>query len=118
MTSQPAASTFAPFYWFRESLVDAVERDLAGPSDIFETISDPPLTKYIIGILYPQSEDETRAEQDDDLADDDSEEFAPDPAIAMANVRFPSSMGLTFAVDTSVAPAISVLVSAAQYVKE
>src|SRR5262245_56385925 len=118
MTSQPSATPFAPFYSFRESLLKAVERDLAGPSDPFEVISDPPLTKYIVGILYPQAQDETPVEQVDDLPDDDSEEFAPDPAIAMANVRYPSSMGLTFAIDTSVAPTISVLVSAAQYVEE
>src|SRR5437867_2586479 len=118
MTSQPSASTFAPFYGFREFLAEAVERDLAGPSDPLEVISDPPLTKYIVGILYPQSQEETRAEQDADLPDDDSEEFAPDPAIAMANVRYPSSMGLTFATDLSVTSSISVIVSAARYVEE
>jgi hypothetical protein len=118
MTSQPSATPFGPFYAFRESLFEAVARDLAGPSDPFEVISDPPLTKYIVGILYPQTLDEIRAEQDDDSQDDDSEEFAPDPAIAMANVRYPSSMGLTFAIDTSTALAISVVVSAAVYVEE
>jgi len=118
MTSQPSTTPFVPFYAFRESLLEAVERDLAGPSDPFEVISDPPLTKYIVGILYPQAQDETRAEQDDDLPDDDSEEFAPDPAIAMANVRYPSSMGITFAIDISVARSISVLVSAGVYVEE
>jgi hypothetical protein len=112
---------FESHYEFRNRLFEAVARDLVGPAwrDEVETISDPPLTRYIAGILYPQTNAVVDPNQDVDVSDDDSgdEGFAPDPPVAMANVRFPSSMGFTFAVDSTMAAAIVVNVEAARYEK-
>ena len=113
--------SFSGHYGFRNRLVEALVRDLIGPqqSDEVETISDPPLTRYISGILYPQTDAVVDASQDIDVPDDDGgdEGSAPDPPVAMANVRFPSSMGFTFAVDSSASELIVVRVEAARYEK-
>lgn len=112
---------FSGYYDFRRQLIEAVVRDLVGPqrSDDRETISDPPLTRYISGILFPQSDAVLDPSEDIDVSDDDGgdEGSAPDPPVAMANVRFPSSMGLTFAVDTTATSAIVFDVTAARYEK-
>ena len=99
-------SEFDPYYDVRAKLVDALARDLAGPAPEdrnAETIEDPPLTQYIVGVLYPQSGDPIDPTQDVDIADDYDEIAVPDPPVAMANVRYPASMGMTFSVDPDVA---------------
>lgn len=112
---------YSEFYEFRRLLSDALIRDLVGPKDPdeVETIYDPPLTKYISGTLYPQTDAVMDTSLDIDVADDDGgdEGAAPDPPVAMAHLRFPSSMGLTFAVDTNSTQSIVVEVTAARYDK-
>jgi hypothetical protein len=112
---------YGEFYQFRQLLSEALIRDLLGPKDPneVETIYDPPLTKYITGALFPQTDAAVDPSQDIDVADDDAgdEGTVPDPPVAMANVRFPSSMGLTFAVDTRAVQTIVVEVTAARYEK-
>lgn len=111
--------SFQDHYTFRAQLTDSLLRDLVGPGTDDEVISDPPITKYIAGILYPQSQltvnqtniDQTRDE--DEAADDDT--GIADPPVALANIRFPSSMGLTFAVDTRLCGEINVVIEAARY---
>ncbi|MBB5775057.1 helicase-related protein [Nonomuraea jabiensis] len=109
--------SFDKHYVFRDELVARLERDLIGPSSPEEVIVDPPITKYAAGILFPQSDDNV----DDDNAPDVELENrhptdVPDPAVTMANLRYPSSMGMTFSVDTTVADSIVVEVEAACYV--
>lgn len=110
---------FSEHYEFRRQLIDALVRDLVGPQhpDEVETIVDPPLTRYISGILFPQMNAVIDADKDVDTPDDDGGEegSVPDPPIAMAHVRFPSSMGFTFAVDTSVTQSIVANITAARY---
>lgn len=108
-------------YSFREALVAFLRRDLVGPDDPdeVETINDRPITKYAMGVLFPQS----AASVGDDAPTDDEIEVdhadaAPDPAVAMANVRYPSSIGITFAVDTTLAGAVVVQARAACYIAE
>ncbi|WP_031168356.1 helicase-related protein [Streptosporangium roseum] len=115
--------TFSEHYEFRRELVRQIELDLVGPTerDNDETINDRPITKYAAGILFPQSEDSIEEESSIEegvegrRADLDT---SPDPAVTMANVRYPSSMGMTFAVDTTVTDVIIVTIEAARYVSE
>ena len=106
---------FAKHYDLRKRLVDAVELDLAGCTDPEEVISDPPITRYVIGILYPRDSEPLSAEQDVDVSDDCDEAVLPDPPVAMANVRYPSSMGMTFAVDSGEASTLRVEIGAGRY---
>ncbi len=108
------------YYQFRSRLVEALERDLLGPASPDEVIADPPITKYIVGVLFPRDSEAADPAQDvgenanSDSDGDDSESW--DPAVAMSYVRYPSSMGMTMAVDAAAASLITVKVGAARYV--
>ena len=103
-------------YAFRRELVDAVVADLVGPAGgVDEALSDPPITRYIMGVLYPRGEGAVDpAEAHDEIIETEGD-AAPDPAVSWSNVRYPSSCGLTFAVDSDAAPTIRVVVEAARY---
>src|SRR6266576_2661409 len=103
------------FYGFREQLVDALERDLLGPSDPREVIGDPPITRYVTGILFPKDVGIVAPEEDIDSDGEQDDSGVPDPPVAMAHVRYPSSMGMTFAVDTAATRTVTIAVEAARY---
>jgi hypothetical protein len=107
------------YYKFRSYIVGALERDLLGPESPDEIITDPPITKYIAGVLFPRDSDRSDPSQDigdDATSDVDADDSEPwDPAVSMSYVRYPSSMGLTMAVDTAVAQLITVKVGGARY---
>lgn len=103
-------------YEFRDSVLLDLATDLVGPSVPDEVIFDPPITRYLSGVLYPQSSEPVDPMQDTDEQDDYGEATTtPDPAVAMANVRYPSSVGITFAVDPSATSALVVDVGAGRY---
>lgn len=102
------------YYNFRDEVSRRLEADLLGPTTEDEVITDAPITRYVTGILYPRSTEAIDQRHDVDEADED-ETSAPDPAVALAHVRYPSSMGITFAVDPSATRAIRVTISAARY---
>jgi hypothetical protein len=111
-------TVFDAYYDFRRQLVDALERDLVGPGAPDEVITDPPITRYVAGILFPRDAGVVDASQDfepDDPGEDDAEGDAWDPSISMSYVRYPSSLGLTFAVSTAATSTIDVQVEAARY---
>ena len=109
---------FDPYYEFRAEMLKRLARDLVGPGDVDETISDFPLEQYICGILYPRSEDRFDPAQDHDVAEGEDEATHVDPPVALANEKYPSSAGMTFAVDLSKATEITVTAMAALYVPE
>lgn len=107
------------YYHFRDRLLEAVERDLHGPSEVEEVIDDAPVTRYVTGILYPRASDSglqtLDLEEDIDLAEDTDETTQADPPVALANAHYPSSVGLTFAVDLTVSSVVRVAARAARY---
>jgi hypothetical protein len=111
-------SALDAYYELRAKMLERLERDLVGPADIEETISDFPLEKYISGILYPRSADPIDPAQDHDVAEGDDEATYADPPVALANEKYPSSAGMTFAVELARAEEITVTVSAARYSPE
>lgn len=118
-----AAEDFTSHYDFRSEMVERLVTDLVGPEDpaSTEVITDPPITRYAAGVLFPQSAEDVTEET---LVDDETEaaESDPDttidPAVSMANVRYPSSIGMTFAVDGNVTGRITITVQAARYVSD
>ena len=113
------------FYRSRDATADELTRELFGPAHDQEPTSteqvlvDPPITRYLAGVLYPQVPDADNADEDNDLGlgqdrGKDLDESDSEP-VAHANVRYPSSFGLTFAVDTKVTTAIVVEAWAAKY---
>ncbi len=108
--------TLNDYYNFRGDLVKALTEDLIGPSAPGEILDDPPITRYAAGILFPKRSGNIDASRDNDAGlDEDAEEGSnPDPPVALANVRYPSSMGITFAV-ASDSPTIAIHIHAARY---
>ncbi len=99
----------------RDDLCEALKTDLIGPGSPDELLEEPPLDRYVTGILYPALADgnETDPEAQDDVGDDDGDRAA-DPAIAMSNIQYPTSAGISFAVAPDV-DEIRVRVEAARY---
>ena len=108
------------YYQFRRQLVDALERDLLGPEADDEVIAGPPTMKYIVGVLFPRDSDRADPAQNLDegsASDTDADDSgAWDPAVSMSYVRYPCSMGLTMAVDSTATQRIMVHVDGARYV--
>lgn len=102
-------------YEARDELVERLHRDLVGPETRDETIDDAPVTRYAIGVLFPQDAGNVDAELQIESPDDGDEAAFGDPPVAMANTRYPSSMGITFAVDSAVTDGIVVTLDAARY---
>ncbi|MFG2950458.1 helicase-related protein [Streptomyces adustus] len=121
-------------YQLRSDLRSALRNDLLGPHGGKQEVltDDAPITAYPIGVLFPQPSRadantlQTLSLDDEDGVDtppdvvsgDDAEQGATDLGIALANLRKPSSMGLTFAVDPQVSHHLNITVEAARYVPE
>jgi hypothetical protein len=89
-------------YAFRREMVDRLKEDLFGPGSRNEIIDERPLERYVTGILWPAA-DETVDEVPDDPESvaAASGETQPDSPVANSRLAFPSSIGITVAVDTS-----------------
>ena len=109
-------STFEPWYDARDALIDALERNLVGPSAPDEVLDDYPLDTYISGVLYPRYSRPSAVQDDANESEGrDTETSGDDAPVSMAHVKFPSSIGLTFAVDTDLETRLTVHCEAARY---
>ncbi|MFD9060131.1 helicase-related protein [Kitasatospora purpeofusca] len=126
-------SPYTAHYEMCDSLLEALRSDLLGPIGGEEEVltDDAPITVYPIGVLFPRTRsDEVRPEvleleaERDGLdsapltARRDAEEAAADLGVSLANMRMPSSIGLTFAVDPAVARRLRFTVRAGIYVPQ
>ncbi|MFJ1894692.1 helicase-related protein [Streptomyces sp. NPDC088115] len=135
-----SGSTHQAHYEVRDSLVDALRKDLLGPVGGAEEVltDDAPITMYPVGVLFPRARPDrstgsswTGAAEKSDLESErdgvdtvalgvrrDIEEGPGDLGVSLANVRMPSSIGLTFAVDPTVSAWIRLTTHAAVYLPE
>lgn len=133
-------ATHQAHYEVRHALIDALRKDLLGPvGGVDEVLTDDaPITMYPVGVLFPRSrveppvessrtgtieQGEMEAERDGLDAVPlgvrrDSEEGPGDLGVSLANVRMPSSIGLTFAVDPTESAWIRLTVRTAVYLPE
>ena len=102
-------------YAFRDSVVDELIKDLVGPAEgPNETITEPPLDRYIAGVLWPaDGELQEAAEPDSGEAEENDLNDSP---ISQALMRYPTSMGITFSVDLARATSCQISIDAARYV--
>lgn len=126
-------SRFAHAYDTRDLIVRRLEEDLLGGPDE-DALNEPPLSRFVVGILYPEmlertgahegndhSSDGVAASIEDDVENDveaevgDSSDSVSDPAVAMSRVRYPRSMGMTVAVAENPGAALRVTVSTHRY---
>lgn len=104
-----------PWYDLRGRLVDALVADLVGGPDD-DVLDEAPLDRFVMGILHPQAAGSMEAEADaPEAADGNGIDNAYDPAVALSRRQYPSSMGLTVAIDPETTPEISIEVSASLY---
>ena len=91
------------YYAFREAMVEALATDLLGPGSEDEVLDESPLDRYVTGVLYPAGRSENTDEADDaeDAADGTKVDGGADPGVALARMKHPSSMGLSFGVDVT-----------------
>ncbi len=110
----------------REELLGKITQELLGPGseetgvDIEqEIISEPPTSRYTVGILYPQKQSIELHEENDDTAENTFDPRAIDnetldSKINTANQYYPSSLGLSFFTN-SPNPGLQISVSYAKY---
>lgn len=135
-----SGSTHQAHYEVCDSLLGAVRQDLLGPVGGPDEVltDDAPITMYPVGVLFPRSQPDRTdaspqsgpAEQGELEYERDGPDMAPlgtrrdieeghsDLGVSLANVRMPSSIGLTFAVDPAVSARIRLTVHAAVYLPE
>lgn len=93
-------SRLRPWYRARDHMVDAVVADLYGSADD-ALLQEEPLERYIVGILHPRAANGTQesVEVADETPDDEAGTAVDadyDPGVSFANLRYPSTIGLTF----------------------
>lgn len=107
----------------RRTLLNELKRDLHGQSQneewqLDEVLEDPPAQVYICGVLFPQGERPPAECDEESNSGESDEETGSDDGIPVSeNPILPSSIGLTFAIDSSVEQ-ILVDYWYAQYTKE
>jgi hypothetical protein len=95
----------------RKSLIERIRLDLLGPATPDEVLrqdkktqeGDTPLSRYLLGILYPAGS--LVAPEEDDSANnggDGEEDDTPEAPMQITGIPKPSSIGLSFAVDNDV----------------
>lgn len=88
----------------RQELQQLILRDLLGPAGGEEEIVDEQYVRdrYILGLLAPKGQSVIPEEQEDlAVAEGDTEEGAVEPPTIRVSTLLPSSLGLTFTVDSS-----------------
>ncbi|WP_028884903.1 DISARM system helicase DrmA [Teredinibacter turnerae] len=83
----------------RSRILEALERELMGPTTVDESINEFPTTRYIVGRLAPLKSEIPDYEKDELAAgndDDEGGEYEPQPPLIVG--FSPSSMGLSFLV--------------------
>ncbi|MGO0578267.1 helicase-related protein [Ornithinimicrobium panacihumi] len=116
--------TLESSYATRDMLVQRLREDLlGGPFD--DELTEAPLSRFVVGVLYPadprrganDASVETESTNYSDVeGSQSSEDQRLDPGVALSRVRFPRSLGLTFAVETGGRQALQIQVSAARYI--
>ncbi len=111
---------FTDYYQARDIIDEILLKDLVGPVDRDEVVAELPLNYYIMGKLYPQTDDiyaitdqkPGDCEKSELVLDSEINEY--DESISLSNVRNPSAMGITCAVKNGI-DKINILVSYAFY---
>lgn len=109
------ATDLDEMYGFRSEMVEDLRRDLLGPSGgDEEVLEEAPLDRYVVGVLWPL-DGALQEEPEPDSAEPDTVDGASDSPVAQSLMRYPSSMGLTFTVDSTQVSEVHFDVSAARY---
>lgn len=103
-------------YQFRDEIFRGFSLDLLGPLSDDEVLRTQPSETYSIGMLYPKNVQEEQ--KVDDIAINDPGDDEDDEVASLSNLRFPATMGLTFAIAGSVEHKIHVSVCSGTYLSK
>ncbi|MFD2077468.1 Helicase conserved C-terminal domain-containing protein [Actinopolymorpha cephalotaxi] len=118
-------NTLEQAYDTREFMLRRLSEDLlGGPAD--DTLRELPLSRFVMGILFPQVESDSTAQQpasvEDDVENDveaeagnEAPDTVVDPGVSMSRIRYPRSMGMTLTVGDEAGAGVAVSVSASRY---
>jgi len=107
-------------YEFREEIIRNLVTDLVGPGAPDEIIDELPLDRYISGVLWPTPSDTVEGTRDTVVEDPESEaaqsnDGVADTPVASSRMSAPSSIGMTFSIDTDSSSTVTLTASAASY---
>lgn len=91
---------YQEYYDARTAIVGIVKEDLLGPVYDDEVINEAPTSFYILGKLYPITEQQIG--NDDNFTATDLEKLDEDFALVSTNSKEPSAMGITFTLKSGV----------------
>ena len=120
--TDPSSPTLSERYAFRDRIVDALQTDLMGPTSRDEVLEEAPLSRYVTGILWPPTAPVVAQSDDvpsgglDDPTSADATDTEPDLGVADSRRITPSSMGITFTVDSGLVTHVELRARAARYV--
>lgn len=115
-------------YETREFVLTRLHEDLLG-GDVDSVLDEDPLARFVVGVLYPErasddprdpesvESDEIDTTQDGD-AGSSTLEGQDDPVIALAQVRHPRTMGMTFSADLNLDSSLTVCIESARYLAD
>ncbi|HEY9291856.1 MAG TPA: helicase-related protein [Microlunatus sp.] len=114
--------SLAASYETRDVLLRRLEEDLLG-SDLDANLQEPPLSRFVVGVLYPETVSTRAALTIEEASESDPEaevgrsgpDAAVDPGVSLSHVRFPRAMGVTFALDSNADTMITTEVRASRY---
>lgn len=98
---------YSQYYKARDIIEEFMVKDLIGPVAEDEVLDETPLNYYLMGKLYPQADIESDAitKEEGDINRNailENELDGYDTSISLSNVRNPSSMGITCAINSEV----------------
>lgn len=101
---------YSKYYEARDIVKEILEKDLLGPIENEEIISEYPITYYIAGKLYPQEcQIDIEKSSSEDIGDTEEEQM-----VSLNSGRVPSSMGISFSLSNE-ANTISISVKTSIY---
>jgi Helicase conserved C-terminal domain len=113
-------SDISAFYAARTAMVAALRAELIG-GERDEVITEFPLSRFVTGILWPQSDNDSwTPSPDEERANPDSDDEASNPIdvldtpVSLAHTRYPSAFGMSFSIGEDTHELV-VQITAAQY---
>jgi hypothetical protein len=99
----------------RDEIYERLEQDLMGPRAEDETLESRPTDTYLTGILWPPNFQNSSEEDEDDSNSAAHENTDVDLSIPTLGQAKPASIGLSFAIDSSGGPLVTVTYRFASY---
>ena len=116
---------FQHAYETRDRVLERLSEDLLG-GEADARLTEAPLTRFVMGILYPEVESDARApvqtSVEDEVENDIEAEAgngAPDdvvdPGVSLSRVHYPRSMGMTLALADNPGAGLQITIGATRY---